>query len=315
MNGILAIHKPLHLSSHSVVSRVRGITGIKKVGHAGTLDPLAEGVLPVLLGRATKVCELVQSEDKRYRASMRLGVTTTTYDLEGEVLTDQPVTATAREVEAAAARFVGTYYQKPPMYSALKVNGRKLYDLAREGVEVELEGREITIFSLALSVLDEQAGEYALEVDCSKGTYIRSLIHDIGQALGCGAVLTGLVRTYCAGFSIGDCITLEELSQAVEAGRLPELVLPVERYFSQMPTVTPAAFYARLLSNGCDVELRKLRPAFPPGTEREALLEGRAYPPDSLVKLHFEDGRFMGIGKVVRSGEALCLKLFKSFLE
>ena len=286
------MNKPRGVSSQKLTYQVRKLCGEKKAGHGGTLDPGAEGVLPVLLGRATKISDYLLEGDKHYVAEMRLGVRTDTQDLEGRVISQLPVAVSRDEVERAVLSMLGTSLQVPPMYSALKVHGERLYDLARSGMEVERQPREVTIRSIVL--LPEEPGEheYTIDVSCSKGTYIRTLVSDIGDKLGCGAVMIRLVRVEAAGLPLSQAFTLPQLEELQKAGRLEEAVIPVERYFSAWPKVTLEPFFLRLVSNGCEVETRKLGIHLPPGT---------------LCLVYGQDG-FTGLGEIIGDETAL-LKL------
>ena len=231
-DGILIIDKPQGWTSMDVCAKLRGIFHEKRVGHAGTLDPMATGVLPVFVGRATKAVQFAENGKKEYHAVLKLGVSTDTQDTTGTVLETHPTTAGADEVRAALEKFRGEIAQLPPMYSALKVNGQKLYDLARQGKTVERKPRRITIYELEL--MERRApDEFSLRVVCSKGTYIRTLCHDIGQTLGCGGCMAALRRTMAAGFTIGEAVTLE---QAQEKGAA--LLLPLDAYFRAYPRFT-----------------------------------------------------------------------------
>ena len=210
MDGIINIYKPAGMTSHDVVNRVRRIAGTKKVGHTGTLDPDAEGVLPICINRGTKVADMLTFSDKRYVATFRLGLTTDTLDISGNILSQNDVNVTAEEIECTVKSFTGVIYQVPPMYSAIKINGKKLCDLARKGIEVERKSRAITIYSI--DILDISDDEFTIDVSCSKGTYIRTLGHDIGQKLGCGATMTKLIRTQSSVFTVENSVKLEELT-------------------------------------------------------------------------------------------------------
>ena len=230
-DGILIIDKPAGWTSMDVCAKVRGILREKRVGHGGTLDPMATGVLPVFVGRATRAVEFAENGRKEYVAGLRLGLVTDTQDTTGTVLEERPVSATAAEVEAALGRFVGDLQQIPPMYSAIKIGGQKLDQLARKGQSVERKPRSITDYELELL---ERTGEadYRLRCLCSKGTYLRTLCHDIGQALGCGGAMSSLRRTMAAGFSLDQAVTLEDVQAQGEA-----LLLPTDSLFSQHPTL------------------------------------------------------------------------------
>ena len=231
-NGIIIIDKPAGWTSMDVCAKLRGILHEKRVGHAGTLDPMATGVLPVFVGQATKAVSFAENGRKVYEAVLQLGRVTDTQDTTGETLEERAVTVTADDMRAALPRFLGEIEQIPPMYSAIKVNGQKLYDLARQGKEVARKPRRITIYDLALT--DELGnGQYALRVECSKGTYIRTLCHDLGQALGCGGCMAALRRTEASGFGIGETVTLEDAAREGEA-----LLRPLDSLFRVYPAFT-----------------------------------------------------------------------------
>lgn len=217
-HGIIIIEKEKGFTSHDVVAKLRGIFKQKKIGHTGTLDPDATGVLPVCLGNATKVCDLLTDKDKTYEAVLRLGITTDTQDITGEIIKEQEVCVSKETVWSAISSFIGEYDQVPPMYSALKVNGKKLYELAREGKIVERKARRVNISEINLLEADEEKGEYRIEVSCSKGTYVRTLCHDIGEKLGCGGVMAELRRTRVGNFRIEEALTLSEVEAAVKNG-------------------------------------------------------------------------------------------------
>ena len=231
-NGIIIIDKPAGWTSMDVCAKLRGILHEKRVGHAGTLDPMATGVLPVFVGQATKAVSFAEGGQKIYEAVLQLGLVTDTQDTTGETLEERAVTVTEDEVRAALPRFLGEIEQIPPMYSAIKVNGQKLYDLARQGKEVARKPRRITIYDLALTE-ELGNGQYALRVECSKGTYIRTLCHDLGQALGCGGCMAALRRTEASGFCIGEAVTLEDAAREVEA-----LLRPLDSLFRAYPAFT-----------------------------------------------------------------------------
>ncbi|MBQ7055091.1 MAG: tRNA pseudouridine(55) synthase TruB, partial [Oscillospiraceae bacterium] len=250
MTGILLLDKPQDMTSFTAASRVKRITGTKKTGHTGTLDPMATGVLPILLGGATRFCELLPSHDKAYVASLRLGQTTDTLDITGEVLSESEFDVSLDEFEKVLSGFVGTTLQKPPMYSAKSQNGVRLYKLARQGIEVERASHEVTISVAKVIGCDEAKGEYTVEVECSAGTYIRSLISDIGEKLGCGAVMTALRRTKANDFLIENCLTVEELEKRAADGSLGEVIIPVETALSGYRGVTVTQPQATRFTNG-----------------------------------------------------------------
>lgn len=253
--GILLIDKPQGFTSFDVIAKLRGITRTKKIGHSGTLDPMATGVLPVFFGRAAKAAGILPEDDKRYLAQVRLGVTTDTQDITGQVLRRNPVSVSPEKVINAAESFSGDIEQVPPMYSALKVNGQKLCDLARKGVEVERKPRPVTIYSIACRMLEADLLE--LDVHCSKGTYIRTLAADLGERLGCGAALCALRRTMAAGFELDGCFTLEEVQALGDA--LPMRLLPVESAFEALPRVTLSPKQARMFQNGVRLDAARIK--------------------------------------------------------
>lgn len=259
MNGIICVNKPKDWTSFDVVAKFRGIARTKKCGHTGTLDPMATGVLPILLGNATKLSSLIPDSDKGYCAGFQLGVTTDTLDCTGTVLSRVPVQVSAQQLETALESFRGTISQIPPMYSAVQVNGRRLYDLARSGQTVERPSRTVTIHQLNLLDYDPKTGEGKLEVFCSKGTYIRSLVDDLGKALGCGGMLTSLVRSQANGFTLDDCLTLEECQRLADAGELEGRVLPADRVLKELPVLSLNRVQAEKFRHGVKLDLNRLR--------------------------------------------------------
>jgi tRNA pseudouridine55 synthase len=248
-DGILNLDKPRGPTSHDIVSRVRALTAIRRVGHAGTLDPMATGVLLICIGRATRVSEYLMAGQKTYRARVQLGATTDTYDAEGEIVeTSDPSRTSRTEVEAALERFCGTIEQVPPMYSAIKHKGQPLHKLARKGIEIERKPRQIDVFRAELMTWEPP--EFTMEVVCSPGTYIRSLAHDLGRALGCGAHLTELVRQASGTFLLDDAITLETLSRATAKGCWTDLLLPIDRGLADFPALHLSVDEARRLCLG-----------------------------------------------------------------
>lgn len=237
VNGILNIHKEKGFTSHDVVAKLRGIVGQRKIGHTGTLDPDATGVLPVCLGKATKLCDLLTDKNKTYQTTLLLGTTTDTQDTSGTVLAQLPwEPLDVNAVRDCIDGFVGHYDQIPPMYSALKVDGRKLYELAREGREVERKSRPVTIYEI--KILEIDLPYVQMEVTCSKGTYIRTLCHDIGQALHCGGCMAELTRTQVERFTLADSITLAEVEKARKDGRLEQIIMPIDQMFDQYQKIT-----------------------------------------------------------------------------
>ena len=260
VNGIINVYKEKGYTSHDVVAKLRGIFRQKKIGHTGTLDPDAEGVLPVCLGKATRVCDLLADKDKVYDAVLRLGIVTDTQDMTGQVQSEQEAACTQEELEETIRGFVGNYWQTPPMYSALKVNGKKLCDLARAGVEVERKPRQVTLYSIQME--EVSLPRVRMRVHCSKGTYIRTLCHDIGQALGCGGCMESLVRTQVADFMLQEAHRIAEIEAWVKRAReqdiqtelrredLLGLVANTDSVFTQYPEVSVKEEFSRLLYNG-----------------------------------------------------------------
>ncbi len=263
--GVILVNKHKGVTSHDIVFKIRRLFGTKKVGHTGTLDPLATGVLPVLVGRAAKAAEYLLSENKKYIAELKLGVTTDTEDITGTILSKTDILPTESEFFDACRQFVGEIQQVPPMYSALKVNGEKLVDLARRGIEIEREARKITVYSLEPEVINEDEGLYRISVACSKGTYIRTLCKDIGERLGCGATMTELIRTESGTFNINDSYTIAELEEMDLENRL-SLLTPVESLFTEAPAVTLPDFYAKLCHSGCEIYQSKIKTNLALGT-------------------------------------------------
>lgn len=256
MNGIIIVDKPVGVTSQVVIGRLRKVTGIRRIGHCGTLDPLASGVLPVMIGNATKACEYLMDHDKVYVASIKLGVETDTEDVTGEILrTHEGALPSFEEFSAAASAFVGEIKQIPPMYSALKKDGIKLVNLAREGIEVEREPRSVTIHSLETY---EQNGEFFMRVHCSRGTYIRTLCADIGRALGCGACMRSLRRISVGQFDETQSVPLDVLRDFTPE-QVAERIIPIETIFMHLPEVKLPAFYARLYAHGERIRLSKIK--------------------------------------------------------
>lgn len=267
INGIVNIYKEKGYTSHDVVAVLRKVVGQKKIGHTGTLDPDATGVLPVCLGRATKVCELLTDHDKTYETLLLLGKTTDTQDISGEVLEERdPGNLTEEEVRSCIESFIGEYDQIPPMYSALKVNGKKLYELAREGKTVERKSRKVQIHGIR--ILEMNLPHVRMEVDCSKGTYIRTLCHDIGEKLQVGGCMEELERTKVGRFLKEDAVTLDEVRQKMEQGEGAELFTPLDQIFAELPAVTVTDAKAWMSYNGNDLPERFL-------LEKEAWTDGQ----------------------------------------
>ena len=277
MDGILVIRKEKGYTSHDVVAKLRGILHMKKIGHTGTLDPDAEGVLPVALGRGTRLVELLTEKQKTYETVLHLGVVTDTQDMTGTVLETKPVNVTEEQVREAAASFVGDKLQIPPMYSALKVNGRKLYELAREGKTVERKPRPVTFYEIR--ILDMQLPKVRLSVTCSKGTYIRTLCHDIGEKLGCGGAMEELLRTRSGNFTLEESMTFSQVEEAVKDGTIEEKLVSIEDVLLDYPAVYATGEGDRLLQNGNPLT--------------EALVEKSIR--EKNVRMYRSSGKFTGI--------------------
>ena len=248
IHGVINIHKEKGFTSHDVVAKLRGILGQKKIGHTGTLDPDATGVLPVCLGKATKLCDMLTDRDKEYEAHMILGFVTDTQDTTGQILEKHEVTCTEEEVREAIYSFLGEYMQVPPMNSALKVDGKKLYELAREGKVIERKARPVTFYEL--EILSMELPRVRIRVTCSKGTYIRTLCHDIGKKLGCGGCMEELLRTYVEPFALETSLTLAQIQQLADEGRVEEILCPVEHLFADMPACTIRPEFSKYMYNG-----------------------------------------------------------------
>ncbi len=276
MNGILLIDKAEGWTSSDVVIKLKGVLRERRVGHSGTLDPMATGLLAVFVGRATRAVEFAEAHDKRYTAGLRLGVTTDTQDVTGTVLRSCPANVAEDELKAVLTRFTGELEQIPPMYSAIKINGQKLYDIARRGGEVERRPRHITVSGI--SVVGRSGNDFVLDISCSKGTYIRTLCNDIGDALGCGGCMSSLRRTAAGDFSVSQAYTIDEVVAAAAAGEAGKLLLPTDSMFAALPRCTAGAQDERRIKNGNEIKT----PALADGDYRvysdsgEFLMLGRA---------------------------------------
>lgn len=295
--GVLIVNKPAGMTSHDVVGKVRRLYGLRRVGHTGTLDPMATGVLVVLVGRAAKAAEYLMNDRKSYLATLRLGLVTDSGDTTGKILSQTDVLPEEEAVQAVLAGFRGEIEQIPPMYSALKMGGRKLVDLARRGITVEREPRKITIYRLEAFPTAKKS-DYRLETDCSGGTYIRTLCEDIGAALGCGGTMAALCRTETGGFRLESAHTIDELESLSAEERLA-LLLPIEVLFAELPCLRLSSFYERLIRGGCAVLQKKLGGDFSVG---------------SRLRLLNEAGEFFALGEAVESEEGIAVKAVKTFV-
>ena len=274
-SGIICINKPSGMTSHDVVNRLRRLYNTKKVGHTGTLDPMATGLLIVLVGNAVKASEYLMSGNKSYVAGLKLGMTSDTEDISGNLTLSEKPLPKKEEVAAACEKFVGDIMQIPPMYSAIKIGGKKLVDIARSGETVDREPRKITVYSLGCETVNEESGDYLLSVECSKGTYIRTLCADIGDSLMCGGLMSSLERRHNCGFSLDDSHTLESL-EALELCEREKLLIPVDSAFRDYTKLTLAPFYAGLARNGVKIFTSKVAPNAALG-ERFCLYEGKKF--------------------------------------
>lgn len=293
-NGLIIINKEAGMSSQAVVNRVKRLLSVDKAGHTGTLDPMATGVLPVLIGRAVKASEFLLSSDKHYRATLRLGIETDTEDITGKIISQSENIPSENEVFAAINSMLGKSMQTPPMYSAIKVGGKKLYDLAREGKTVERENRPIEIFMIEGKKISEC--EYEIEVKCSKGTYIRTLCADIGKRLGCGATMTSLCRRSAAGYSTSHGHTLSQIEAMAEEKR-EILVIPTEKLFSDKKEVKLSPFFSRLAKCGAPIYQKKI---------------GISLPEGELVRLA-DEGGFFALGESMLLEDEEVIKPIRQF--
>lgn len=299
MNGILIIDKPRDFTSFDVVAVMRRLCSQKKIGHTGTLDPMATGVLPLLLGNAARAQAILPDSDKEYTADFQLGVTTDTLDSTGRVLSRaESFCVTREELCRALMPFRGDIMQTPPMYSAVSKDGKRLYELARKGIEVEREKRPVTVSRLELLSFDEKTACGQLEIACSKGTYVRSLIDDIGKSLGCGGMMTGLRRTRACGFTLDDALTLNQMKELSETGRIAEQLRPVESLFMQYREIEVSGAQGVRFQNGGALDLC-----------RTALRSGCGE--NEIFRVKAADGQFMGLGMADLEKQALVIyKLF-----
>jgi tRNA pseudouridine55 synthase len=303
MNGIINVYKEKGYTSHDVVAKLRGILRQKKIGHTGTLDPQAEGALPVCLGNATRLCDLLTDKTKEYEAVLRLGVTTDTQDMTGTVLSESPVEVLEDDIINIMSTFRGKIMQVPPMYSALKVDGRKLVDLAREGIEVERKAREIEIFEL--EILEVSLPLVRFRVNCSKGTYIRTLCQDIGEKAGCGGAMESLLRSRVDRFEVKDALTLDQIEQMRDEQRLDEILYPVDEVFMHLTAVTVKNEFRKVIDNGNSLYPKMYEPRV------DFFADENKTP--TQIRVYNEDGIFYGI--YVFDPERRRFKPYKMFLD
>lgn len=299
MNGVVVINKEQQFTSFDVVAVVRKTLGTKKVGHCGTLDPNATGVLPILLGNATKAQDIIPNHDKSYVADFKLGLTSNTLDIWGEVAQENGDPVTKAQLESVIPYFVGSILQVPPMFSAVQKDGVRLYDLARKGIEVEREARPVTVYSLNLLSFDEKSQTGTLEVSCSKGTYIRTLISDIAKKLGTDAVMTALVRTSACGFTLSDAITLDELKALCDSGEIDTHIMSTESLFSTYKELTVSDKQAVRFKNGNPLDIAR------------TALRDNDVSDKTIYRVKSNDGEFLALGIVDTSKGVI--KIYKHF--
>ena len=313
-NGLLNVYKEPGYTSNDVVAKLRGILHQRKIGHTGTLDPDAVGVLVVCLGNGTRLCDMLTEHTKEYIAVCRLGVTTDTQDMSGTVLQEQQVNVTIEQLHAAVMAFVGDYDQIPPMYSAIKIGGRKLYDLAREGKEIERQPRRIHIDAIAVldTSLLQSEHIFTMEVKCSKGTYIRTLCHDIGQRLGCGAAMQHLTRTAVGSFHLEDAITLGQIEQLRDAGMLQDRIQSSEQLFRDLDAVRIDDAWRVQIENGNSFKPEQIL-SESPEQEQDITDPDKMYEDGERVRVYGQDGTFFGIYRF--NAKTISFQVEKFFFE
>lgn len=302
LSGVLNIYKEKGYTSHDVVAKMRGILKQKKIGHTGTLDPDAQGVLPVCLGQATKLCDILTEHHKIYRAVMLLGTETDTEDISGKILGETPVTCSQEQVRNAITGYIGTYEQVPPMYSAVKVGGKKLYELARQGKVVERKARPVVIYDIRIEEI--RLPRVTMTVECSKGTYIRTLCHDIGRTLGCGGCMESLVRTRTGQFGIEESISLSQLEKIRDEGLIEDYLISVEEILKNYPALYAKEETDRLLKNGNPISIETAK--------REGVLP---FPPEDGMRFRMYDSGKIFLGVYECEMEKQRLKAWKMFPE
>lgn len=298
MNGVIVVNKPEGFTSFDIVAVMRKLCGERKIGHCGTLDPNATGVLPILLGRAAKAQDILPNHDKTYRATFQLGKVTDTLDIWGQVLREEKTQVTKAELSKVMEEFCGEIDQIPPMYSAVQINGKRLYDLARQGIEVERQARRVTVYSLELADFDEDTQSGTLTVECSKGTYIRTLIDDIAKKLCIGGCMTSLIRESACGFTLQESYTLDELRELSEKGEVEKALLSTESLFVSYHAVTISDLQAKRFANGGALSADRIR-------EKPEMTENAIY------RVKSPTGDFLGLAKFI--SERYELKIYKNF--
>lgn len=291
------MNKPSGFTSFDVIAKLRGILKIRRLGHSGTLDPMATGVLPVFVGTATKACDILPDNSKSYLAGFKFGVSTDTQDITGNVINQYQKTVSYQDITDILPKFSGDILQTPPMYSAVQINGKRLYDLARQGIEVERPQREIHIDSIELESFDENTQSGTLSVMCSKGTYIRTIINDIGDLLGCGGIMTSLVRTSASGFSLDDCFDFEQVENVVKNQSIENLLIPIDKAFVKYPALNLGEHQTRLYKNGVKLDLERIR---------------NILPDNDIYRIYGYDSRFIGLA--VAEHDNNIIKVYKNLV-
>lgn len=291
------MNKPSGFTSFDVIAKLRGILKIRRLGHSGTLDPMATGVLPVFVGTATKACDILPDNSKSYLAGFKFGVSADTQDITGNIINQYQKTVSYQNITDILPKFSGDILQTPPMYSAVQINGKRLYDLARQGIEVERPQREIHIDSIELESFDENTQSGTLSVMCSKGTYIRTIINDIGDLLGCGGIMTSLVRTSASGFSLDDCFDFEQVENAVKNQSIENLLIPIDKAFVKYPALNLGEHQTRLYKNGVKLDLERIR---------------NILPDNDIYRIYGYDSRFIGLA--VAKHDNNILKVYKNLV-
>ncbi len=302
-DGFLLINKPAGFTSFDVIAKLRGMLKTRKIGHGGTLDPNVTGVLPVFVGRATKAIDMLERQEKKYTATFKLGIETDTQDIWGKEIASAKPERDEEKICQTVLSFKGEQIQLPPMYSAIKINGVRLYDLAREGINVPRDARKIKIHDIDFLGKTENEDEYRFSVYCSKGTYVRTLCADMGAALGCGAAMTSLVRTQALGFDLSECISLEEVQKAADDGRAEELIRPVDELFSDLPPITLSEKQTKHFRNGFGLDPQRVSGVI--YDSAFVIAEWQKY------SVYSNEGVFLGVGQVeYPKREFKCQKLF-----
>lgn len=299
IDGIINVYKEKGYTSHDVVAKLRGILRIKKIGHTGTLDPDATGVLPVCIGKATKLVDMITDKDKTYEAECRLGITTDTQDISGQVIKTSEVNVDFNQLKEAIHCYIGEYLQLPPMYSAIKVGGKRLYELARQGKEIERERRKVVIKDIRLLNYSEEKKEFSVVVDCTKGTYIRTLLHDIGDTLGCGATMISLKRTAVGSFPIEEALKLSEIEENARENKLQPYIIPVDQMFLAYDKINVNQDNHKLIYNGNAFSVSHI------------LQESREFSSE-LLRIYDAENNFVGIYRY--DSEGAIFKPVKMFL-